>query len=188
MRLRGEWVGEDCLRSKQPCKNGEAPRNSIWTAKFALVPPTVRNVTPPSLCHLHHHLLIPMSPVSENRSICLWQAYSDLPPKTDSNEKLENILKKSQNIYTYIHTLMYTFMCMYIVETRTLSSYVSQVGSYLPPFLISFTLCALTRDYLWRIRIRVDGLMPYDLHISNRLCPLRDVSIFLAITHGLDGD
>lgn len=66
---------------------------SIWAAKFALVLPTVWNVTPPSLCHLHHHLLIPMSLVLENRSICLWQAPSEWPPNTDSNKKFKNILK-----------------------------------------------------------------------------------------------
>lgn len=66
---------------------------SIWAAKFALVLPTVWNVIPPSLCHLHHHLLIPMSLVWENRSICLWQAHSEWPPNTDSNKKFKNILE-----------------------------------------------------------------------------------------------
>lgn len=34
-------VGEDCLRSKKTCKNDQPHKNSIWAAKFALVPPTV---------------------------------------------------------------------------------------------------------------------------------------------------
>ena len=83
------WRVEDCLKSKKSCKNYQAHKNSLRVAKFALVLPTVGNVTPPSLCHLYHHLLIPMSLVLENRSICLGQAHSEWPPKTDSNKKIK---------------------------------------------------------------------------------------------------
>ena len=38
----GTWrVDNDCLGSKKSCKNYQAHKNSIWAAKFALVPPTV---------------------------------------------------------------------------------------------------------------------------------------------------
>lgn len=102
--LKMGWVDEDCVGSKLSCKkNCQACRNSTGAAKFALVPPTVGNVTPPSLCHLHHHLLIPKSPVWGQKQSVGDRHTQSHPPNTDSNEKWKKkLLKLSQSIYIWL--------------------------------------------------------------------------------------